>query len=212
MKKSLFIPEQKTPYFSMRSLTVTAEKDLSFLRNSLSEVDLKRFLAVHERIESDPKAARREVESLRVLYPHHPDILNLLTFLLLKRRKLRKAQELMVENYTHNPDHLLVKINYADYCIRKKWLEEIPEIFHETFDLRLLYPKRNAFHLSEYRGFVVMMGFYHLAKGEREAAESYFYLGYTVDNGHPSVQLLKKKLYRKPLYQKLFRIDRSSFC
>lgn len=208
MTKTLNIPEQKTPHFKMKRVVVTVNRDLKPLKETLSKGDFNRFLDLHKLAEDKPKKALKEVEFLLAEYPHHPEILNLQTYLLLRRRKMRRAQKLIIENYEKNPDYLLGKINYADYCIRKKRFAEVPEIFHQKFDLRLIDPSRTIFHLSEYRGFMVTMGFYHLALKKKEAAEGFFYLAHTVDSSHPSVQLLKKKLYKKPLYKKLLRIDR----
>lgn len=208
MTKTLNIPEQKTPHFKMKRIAVTVNRDLKSLQKTLSKSHFERFLALHKLAEEKPKKALKEVESLLTERPHHPEILNLQTYLLLTRRKMRRADKLIIENYEQNPDYLLGKINYADYCIRKKRLEEIPEIFNQKFDLRLIDPSRTIFHLSEYRGFMVTMGFYHLALKKKEAAEGFFYLAHTVDSSHPSVQLLKKKLYKKPFYKKLLRIDR----
>jgi len=207
MKTTLMIPEQKTPYFTMQPLTITIDRDLSSLKQTLSKDDFKRFIDIHERSPDNPKKARKEVEQLLTQYPYQPEIMNLLTYLYLARRKVRKADRLIVENYRFNPDYLHAKINYADYCIRKGKKDEISKIFDQKFDLRLLDPKRCVFHLSEYRGLMVLMGFYHLSLKNKDAAEAYFYLAHTVDKSHPSVLLLKKKLYKKSLYKKLFRID-----
>lgn len=209
MTKTLNIPEQKTPHFKMKRIAVTVNRDLKSLQKTLSKTDFERFLALHKLAEEKPKKAIKEVKALQEDYPHHPEILNLLTYLLLTKRKMRRAHELILQNYTENPDYLLGKINYADHCIRKKRLEEIPKIFNQKFDLRLIDPTRTIFHLSEYRGFMVTMGFYHLALKKKEAAEGFFYLAHTVDSSHPSVQLLKKKLYKKPLYKKLLSFIRN---
>ncbi|WP_420420614.1 tetratricopeptide repeat protein [Simkania sp.] len=208
MTKTLSIPEQKTPHFTMKKISVTVNRDLKLLKETLSKSDIERFLTLHQLAQDSPKKALKEVESLLAAYPHHPEILNLLTYLWIAKRKMRRAHKLIEENYTQNPDYLLGKINYADYCIRKGKLDEVPKIFGQKFDLRHIDPSRTMFHLSEYRGFMVMMGFYHLAQKKREAAEEFFYLAHTVDSSHPSAQLLKKKLYKKPFYKKMLRIDR----
>ena len=208
MTKTLSIPEQVTPHFQMKRVTVNVNRDLNSLKKTLAEADFDRFLALHKLAVETPKKAIKDARSLLAKYPHHPEILNLLTYLLFKKRKVRRAHRLIIENYTENPDYLLGKINYADYCIRKKRLSEVPKIFGQEFDLRFVDPYRTVFHLSEYRGFMVTMGFYHLALKKKDAAEGFFYLAHTVDASHPSVQLLKKKLYKKPFYKKLLRIDR----
>jgi len=140
------------------------------------------------------KKGIQEVKTLLSSYPHEPKLLQLLTFFYIKKRKLRKANKCIEENYLHNPTHLPTRINYGDLCVRKGKLDQISVVFDNQVDLRKLYPSRKTFHVSEYRGFMTLMSFYHLAKKEKEAAEAYFYLAYCVDKAHPSVLLLRKKL------------------
>lgn len=209
MKSTLFIPEQVTPHFKMRSLTISMKSTNSNLGKTLSKEDFSRYIKLYELAQKKPKKALRGALEILSAYPHQSELLNFLTYIYLSKRKVRKAEKLIIENYTHNPDDLLVKINYADYCIRKKRSSEILKIFGEKLDLRTIYPRRSIFDLAEFRGFMVVMGFYHLSIQKKDAAEGYFYLAHTVDKNHTSVQLLKKKLYKKPFYKKLFRIDRS---
>ena len=204
MKTTLVIPEQKTPHFAMQAVTITSKQDLSSLKKNLSTDDLATFLLAYKLALESCKRALTFAKDLFARYPHHPEILNLMSYLYLARRKLRKADKLIAFNYIKNPEYLLGKINYADACLRKGKIDEIPKIFKKTFDLRLIVPTRRVFHLSEYRGFMVVMSFYQLALKNKEAAEAYFYLAYTVDKSHPSVEILKKKLYRKPFAKWLF--------
>ena len=39
---------------------------------------------------------------------------------------------------------------YGDESLQKGEIEKIPEIFDNKFDLKMLYPNRNIFHISEY--------------------------------------------------------------
>ena len=55
----------------------------------------------------------------------------------------------------------------------KKDYAKIPEIFDHKFDLKLLYPKRNRFHITEVANFMGLIGLYFLAIGERGLAEKY---------------------------------------
>lgn len=203
MKTTIFIPEQKNPYFTMKPLTLTVKKDLSSIKKALSKDDFNRFISLHKLAQETPKKAFKGVKELLTHYPNHPELLNLMTYIYLARRKIGRANQLITLNYMHNPDYLIGKINYADLCIRKGKTNQIPIIFNETFDLRNLAPTTSLFQLSEYRGFMVVMSFYQLALKKQEAAEAYFYLAHTVDRLHPSVQILKKKLFKKSLFIKL---------
>ncbi len=60
-----------------------------------------------------------------------------------------KAEVIIKKNYEQNPDYLFAKCNYAEICFHRGQIEKIPEIFNNKFDLKLLYPKRKRFHISE---------------------------------------------------------------
>jgi len=202
MKNTLFIPPQHTSHLNLPSHTITWEQDITHLKNSLSPKDLESFLTLYERAKKNPKKARKEGEYFLKTHPSHPEVLNLLTYIYLATRKLKKANRLIIENYEHNPHYIFARINYADLCLREQKYKKIPVIFNKKFNLRELYPEKKIFHLSEFRGFMVLMGFYYLALGQKGIAEEYHYLAERVDPNNPSTKVLEKKLYYIPLYKR----------
>src|SRR5262249_10698168 len=99
---------------------------------------------------------------------------------------------------------LTAKINFADLCLRKKQAEAIPAIFDGNFDLNTLYPEKTTYHFAEFRGFMVLMGHYHLQIGKKDKAQDYCELAFLVDPLHPGVISLEKKIKKTPtLLQKL---------
>lgn len=193
----------------MPAHTITWDQDLSHLKKSFSEDDLGTYLLLYSLAEENPRKAIKGVEKFSESHPDHPEVLNLLTYLYLIRRKIWKTGRLIEENYAKNPDYLFAKINYADLCLRRKNFQKIPEIFNNNLNLQDLYPNKKLFHVSEFRGFMVLMGFYHHAIGKRATAECYHYLAVRVDPKHPGTKTLAKKLYYTPFLKrfilKLFR-------
>ncbi len=159
-------------------------------------------------VQADPKQAKERLEGFYKTHPKLPEIASLLTFVYIQLKEVKKAEALILETYKRHPTHLIAKINYADQCLRKKKKELIPAIFENTFDLFKLYPEKKLFHISEYRGFLVVMGFYHLAIKERAKAEEYHLLACRADLTHPSVMALEKKLFRFRLLHKFIRLQR----
>lgn len=96
-----------------------------------------------------------------------------------------------------HPSYLYAKINYADQCLRHKKIQEIPDIFNHKRDLLELYPDRFAFHYSEFRGFMICMGFYHLACKDRDYADKHRLAAEEVDPLHPGVIALKKAIKKR---------------
>ncbi|MCB1107845.1 MAG: hypothetical protein KDK76_07100 [Chlamydiia bacterium] len=204
MKNTVFIPEQRTPHFYLPSHLITCKQDLSHLKERFSKEDLKTFLSLYSKAQSNPKKTLKEVKNFQTLHPDHPEVLNLLTYLLVSRKKIRQGNHLIERNFQKNPDYLLARINYADLCLRRKKAQKIPELFNNKLNLKEFCPQRKSFHISEFRGFTTMMGHYYLQSGEGEAAECCLYLAHKIAPHHPSTKLLEKKLYYTPFYKRLF--------
>jgi len=203
MKNTLFIPEQKTDHFYLPSHTVTWNQNLEHLERSFSKGDLETFLSLYEIAETDPKKALRQIEEFKKIYPNHPEVLNLLSYVYIRKKKIRQSDKLIEENFKKNPDYLFARINFADLCLRRKKPQKIPELFNHAFSLRDFCPEKNEFHISEFRGFTALMGHYHLQIKKLEIAECYHYLAHRTSPNHPSTKFLEKKLYYKPFYKRL---------
>lgn len=168
------------------------EKQDDFLNLGKKEQILLQDLYV--KIKEDPQ---KHLDALIQFCKRHPTIptaTNLLTFAYLRLKKRKEAEELIEQTYLKHPDYLIGRINYADQALRLDKKEMVPAIFNGCFDLNLLYPERETFHYTEFRGFMAVMGFYHLEIGEKDKGEEYYQLAFQVDPLHPSVAALEKKL------------------
>ncbi len=84
----------------------------------------------------------------------------------------QKATRLISEEIYHlDPDYLFAKINMAQIYLREGDVEKIPEIFDHKFDLKMLYPRRNKFHVTEFAGFTGLMCAYFAMIGNQETAK-----------------------------------------
>ena len=209
-KDILFIPEQKTDKFYMSPLHVTFKQELKSLKDVLSKEDLKTFLELHQKVNTKPKVCIKDINALLKKYPKTPEIYNLLSYAYIRTRKIKKAENITKMAYEAIPDNLFVKINYADQCLRKKKPQEIEEIFKQQTDLKKLYPSRTAFHVSEFVGFMNVMGFYHLAIKKRDEAICYHYFSHKLDAQNTSTRFLGKKLYKITLLKKFISRFKSS--
>ena len=202
-KEILYIPRQKGADFSFPAHTLTWAQDLDPIKQTLSPDDLPLFLSLYEKALASPKKAKKEGDLFLKKYPTHPVVLNLLSYIYISLKKVKKAKQLIECNYEFNPDNIFAKINYAHHCLDKKKFEKIPEIFEGKFNLQDLYPKRKTFHISEFRGFVLLMGYYFLSINNKAVAIHYHYLAKRLDKSHPSTLLLQKKIYYTPFYKKI---------
>ncbi len=145
-------------------------------------------------IQSNPKQAIEPLEKLKQEYPDIPRIYNYLMAAYLQTGNTEKADELIIENYQKNPDYLFAKTNYAEYCLRHDNLDEIYKIFDNKFDLKLLYPHRNNFHISEVTGFYGILGIFFIRTGKRESAESLYKMLKQLDPDHNTTKVLGGEL------------------
>ncbi len=158
-----------------------------------------------QKIHQDPKAYFQELVILDQKFPQVFALVNLLTFAHLQRKEKKQAEALIEKAYRDFPDSLVAKINYADQLLRTKQVAKVLEVFDQHTDLNTLYPERETYHYAEFRGFMVVMGFYFAEQKQYEKAEGYYQLAFQVDPLHPSVSLLEKKI-SPSLAQKLARI------
>lgn len=203
MKKSLKIPEQRSGDFYHPSITLTTKQDLSSLRKALTEKELNHFMTLYELSEQSPKKALPKVLEFSKDFPDVPEVLNLLTFLYIARRKIGKADHLIEKNFQKNPYYFIARLNYADLCLRRKEYQKFIELFNHKTNLPDLFPNKKMFHLSEFRSFMVLMSEYFFEMGSSSLSECYIYLATRIFPDHPSVNRLKKKFYYVPFRKRL---------
>jgi hypothetical protein len=71
------------------------------------------------------------------------------------------------------------------------------------FDLKLLYPKRKRFHISEVVNFMGLVGIYFLEIGERDIAEKYYDVLQQIGRGYPITKQLRNRLF-PGLFRRLY--------
>lgn len=140
-------------------------------------------LPVQERVKelyhlacTEPQQALSPLVDMIEKYPGVPVFYNYLRIAYEMTGQLEKADALLEVIYRKFPDYLFAKTNYAFRCLRMGKLEKIPEIFNRKFDLKLLYPHRVVFHLSEFTAFISVMALYHHVIGDHENAQIYYAL------------------------------------
>lgn len=193
--KSSTLLEIPSIYFPQRFYRITFSPSLSNLKLDASKKIF--FQKIHSQIQENPEKYVSTLEAFYQDHLHVPEVANLLTFAYLRLKKSKQAEELIKITYDLHPSYLCAKINYADQCLRYKKIQEIPAIFHHKHDLLELYPERFSFHYSEFRGFMVCMGFYHLACKNRDYADKHRSVAEEVDPLHPGVIALKKALKKR---------------
>lgn len=177
--------------FRIQALSPILSKDCHLIQipPSLDSADLE-ILQIAEKA---PLKAHLKLQKL----PPTPERLNLECYLYLKQKKsLSFVDKLIEKAYATYPGHLSIQVNYADLCLRLHKENKIPSIF-SSFDLSLLFPSKTTFTVSEFRGFMVVMGLYHLKVKDSLKAELYYTLAVKADPLHPSISSLERRLFVK---------------
>lgn len=129
---------------------------------------------LHDLVRDDPAAV---VERLKLLIEQYPDwglLYNWLGAAYSRLGDMDNAEATAFLLYSRQPDYLFAKVNYAQLLLRRGDLDGVAKVFNETFDLKLLYPRRDVFHLSEFVAFCNITIEYLMRRGEVDAAHSLF--------------------------------------
>ena len=150
---------------------------------------------LYDKAQQRPKEAIPDLEHLVATYPHIPSFYNHLSVAYLYAGDSAKAEELVLETYRRFPKYLFAKTNRANNCLQKGEIEKIPGIFNHKFDLKLLYPRRKRFHISEFVAFAGVMCRYFDAIGEKETAALYYRALKRIAPRHPMTKHTKRVIY-----------------
>jgi tetratricopeptide (TPR) repeat protein len=118
-----------------------------------------------------PNEAITELLKLIEKYPNIPMWYNYLCGAYSAVGDAKKSKEMALLNYQRNPDYLFARINYAEICLAEADYDKVAEIFDHKFDLGLLYPERKYFHVTEFAGFMGVLGVYYFLTGRRQIAK-----------------------------------------
>jgi hypothetical protein len=92
----------------------------------------------------------------------------------------------------------------ANIYLKKKQLDKVEEIFEGKYDLKLLYPHRKKFHITEAVSFFSVMSQYFYLKKDKKTASLFYNMAEELDPTHPSVLKAKKEM-RNP-FLRLFQL------
>jgi tetratricopeptide (TPR) repeat protein len=159
---------------------------------------------LHDLAQRRPREAIPELREWLTQYPQLPLFYNYLSVAYSRAGRRQDAEAVIAENYRRHPDYLFARLNYAEVCLAQGNYARIAEIFAHQFDLRLLYPRRRRFHLSEVANFLGVIGLYFVAIGKRDVAERQYELLKHIAPEYPLTKRLRRTLYPS-LFRRLLR-------
>ncbi len=190
------LKERRSQHFKLLEYEITMEPihDRHYMR--LPDHIKDKIDDLYDLVQEKPdQTVISDLEALIEKYPKVPVLYNYLSAAYSRSGDKEKYQEAIKKNYKLNPDYLFARLNYAELFAQQGSYEKIAEIFDHKFDLKLLYPKRKKFHLTEVANFMAFIGIYFLKTGKKELAEQYYKSIAEIAYDYPMVQKLRKQLY-----------------
>jgi tetratricopeptide (TPR) repeat protein len=176
--------------------------DSSYAR--LPETHHERIQAIYEQLQAEqPQEVLAELPALIEQYPDVPQLYNHLYTAYHLAGDRAGAERVLAETLQRFPDYLFGRVSYAVECLQQDKPERIPEIFDDKLDLRLLYPERKRFHVSEVMGFYTVLAWYLITQGDRVQAERYYQLLREIDPDHRNTHMIAHMLYPPELMSRL---------
>jgi tetratricopeptide (TPR) repeat protein len=148
----------------------------------------------NELMAPNPKDRLVELLALIERYPDVPQIYNFLYTTYERLNDQRNARRVLEETLERFPDYLFGRIAYAAACLQQGETEKVPEIFENCFELQLLYPERQRFHISEVLGFHSAMAWYFCVREEPDVAKRYYELMRELEPDNPRTKFVKDLL------------------
>jgi tetratricopeptide (TPR) repeat protein len=159
------------------------EKNLSLMPQKEKET----LWDIYGRLSAMGKNYERDLAvlfALREKYPKVPCIYNYISVLYQNTGQMENLVKSLRETTRIFPDYLFGKTALAEYYLQNSYISGIPPILEHKFELYLLCPEKELFHISEVRAFYALTGMYHAEKNHLARAFHCYYLLEEIDPDH----------------------------
>ncbi|MFZ2630727.1 MAG: hypothetical protein WA081_10360 [Desulfosalsimonadaceae bacterium] len=147
-----------------------------------------------EKCLNTPAFAVERLEALIKKYPNIPVFYNYISVAYSRMGDREKTKHYVEANYRNNPRYLFAKLNYAEICMNEGNYDKIPEILENKFIIKVLYPERNVFHITEMVNFTGIVGLYFAHIDNREQVEMNYNILKQLAPKHPFTKKLNRYL------------------
>jgi hypothetical protein len=170
---------------------------------NINLIDPARLDAVGALLYDDPAKAIEPIRQLLDEYPRTQTLTQWLASALALTDQTEAADRLIKLNYRDHPDYLFARLDYIKLLLRRGELSQAEQLLDRKFELKLMYPLRNTFHLSEVMAFNSLMVEFFIRKGELEVAKLYLESLEKLESDHPLTEECRHRLESALLLQKL---------
>ena len=133
---------------------------------------------LQERVMTEPAKAVPRLEELVGKYPSIPVLKNWLMAAYQTAGRTADSEAMGERLWREHPDYLFARITRAQHHLSRDELDQVPEVLGKL-DLKLMYPHRDVFHVSEVLALWSLLAEWCFRRGEDEQA--LFYLDQMVE-------------------------------
>ena len=159
--------------------------------------------------QESPKSAKLAIPRIQKLieeYPSCPTLYNYLTVAYSISGNPKKSLFWIKETYRLFPDYLFARILFAQQYLKEDNLEKAMDVFDCKLDLKLLYPERNVFHITEVVSFLSLVIEIYFRQGKLDSAEKLFDILRELAPNHPqTIRLTNIFKHMESYISKFFR-------
>jgi len=150
----------------------------------------RQYDQLHDLTINEPTKAVPRLEPLVAKYPQLAVLMNWLACSYAATGRQAEADALNERLWREHPDYLFARIARADAHLSKGELDQVP-VALGGFDLKLIYPHRNVFHISEAVALWSVICQWLFRRGEFDRAEFYLEQIANIAPDDPAVETLK---------------------
>ena len=144
----------------------------------------EQYSELHELTMHEPEEALPRLEALVAKYPAIPVLKNWLSVAYTQIGRRADAEALEERLWREHPDYLFARVARAHYHLGRDELDEVPKVLGKL-DLKLMYPHRNVFHVSEAVALWSVLADWCFRRGDDEPALRYLDEMMEVAPDHP---------------------------
>ncbi len=173
--------------------------------------DEDRLEELFDLVHDDPATAVEQLRREREKYPGIPTLAQWLVTALYATGQTNLADLLVEENFSRHPDYLFARLDYFKMLLHRGETEAVERLLDQKLDLKLMYPHRDIFHVTELTAFCAFMIEYSIRKGEVDRAEPYFKILEELKPDSPGTQTYRQLIDNALLLHRITRMGKRIF-
>jgi hypothetical protein len=135
--------------------------------------DDDRIAELFDLVHTDPKTAVEQLHQEREKHPGIPTLAQWLATALYATNQKNHADQLVEETFSRHPNYLFARLDYFKMLLHRGEVAAVEKLLDRKGDLKLMYPDRDIFHVTEVKALAAFMIEFLIRKGQTDRAEIY---------------------------------------